>query len=342
MNMTLAGDDSLGDLTDRELRQRVSRSKKTLAELEAVPPSEVVRNGRAEEYLKAMDASIATIEETTTELSRRAEKEKRSRVREAVEAVPRFRELEKRRSRNQHPALGTPLRWLQRTKPPEIEGVNLDVSRLTHNEGHELAEICKRFWDAPAGAEREAADVARFEELVGQWAGDVTLFQNQRRKAEVEERMAKIKEAQRVAALPKRPLYAEQGSVTLPRFLFEWVRDSRNGEWTVADTGMLVVMLQQFENRTPLIAGATFEEEDGEHVLVIPGAIGSDIRFQGRANGDSLDSTDSGHVRVKVALSACVRNKWLTAEQAGGQLRIKLGERARKVREGKEEAKASS
>jgi len=75
----------------------------------------------------------------------------------------------------------------------------------------------------------------------------------------------------------------------------------------------------------------------GEPVLVVPGVIGGDIRFQGKANGDSLDSSDSGHVRVRVALSACVRNKWLTAEQAGGQLRIKLGERARTVREGKEE-----
>jgi hypothetical protein len=41
-------------------------------------------------------------------------------------------------------------------------------------------------------------------------------------------------------------------------------------------------------------------------------------------------------VRVKVALAACVENEWLTTEQAGGQLRIKLGERARKVREGNE------
>lgn len=89
-----------------------------------------------------------------------------------------------------------------------------------------------------------------------------------------------------------------------------------------------------------LIAGASFEEEDGEPVLVVPGAIGGDIRFRGRASGDSLDSTDSGHVRVRVAMSACVRNKWLTAEQAGGELRIRLGERAQKVREGKEAAPA--
>jgi hypothetical protein len=72
-----------------------------------------------------------------------------------------------------------------------------------------------------------------------------------------------------------------------------------------------------------------------DHVEVAP----SDLRFQGRTNGNSPDSTDS--VRVREALSACVRNKWLTAEQAGGQLRIKLGERAKKVREGKEDTKAA-
>jgi hypothetical protein len=60
-----------------------------------------------------------------------------------------------------------------------------------------------------------------------------------------------------------------------------------------------------------------------------------DIRFQGRANGDSLDSTDSGHVRVRVALSACVRNKVAHRGAGGRALRIKLGERARKVRAGK-------
>jgi hypothetical protein len=88
-------------------------------------------------------------------------------------------------------------------------------------------------------------------------------------------------------------------------------------------------------------ASDDLEEEDGEPVMVVPGAVGGDLRFQGRTNGNSLDSTDSGHVGVREALSACVRNKWLTAEQAGGQLRIKLGERAKKVREGKEDTKAA-
>ena len=118
--------------------------------------------------------------------------------------------------------------------------------------------------------------------------------------------------------------------MTLPRYMFDWLRNSRDGEWTIADTGMFVVMMQQFENRTPLLAGATFEEEDGEPVLIVPGAIGGDLRFQDSTNGNSPDSTDSGHVRVREALSACVRNKWLTAEQAGGQ-RCAKGRRTRRL-----------
>ena len=119
------------------------------------------------------------------------------------------------------------------------------------------------------------------------------------------------------------------------RFVFDWLRDSRDGEWQVGDMGMLVAVLGMFENRISLFANGTFEEEDGELVLVVPG-FGGDLRLQRGANGDSVNSIDSGHVRVRVVLSTCVRNEWFTAEQAGGQLRIKLGERAKKVREGKE------
>jgi hypothetical protein len=229
------------------------------------------------------------------------------------------------------------LNFLKRTKPAALEGVNLDVARLTREEGEELAAIVKRFWDLPEGSERDPADVKRYELLVGKWAGDEHLFATYRRRQEAQRKMATIREEARVAKLPKRPIYAETGSVTVPRFVFEWLRDARDGEWTVADTGMLVVMLQQFENRIPLIAGARFDEEEGEPVLVIPGAIGGDIRFEGLRNGNSVDPSDSGHVRVREALGACVRNGWFRAEQAGGELRIKVGEHAKAVRQGKED-----
>jgi hypothetical protein len=47
-------------------------------------------------------------------------------------------------------------------------------------------------------------------------------------------------------------------------------------------------------------------------------------------------------VRERVALRTLIRNKWFAAEQTGGQLRIKLGERARMVHEGKERTKAAA
>jgi hypothetical protein len=67
-----------------------------------------------------------------------------------------------------------------------------------------------------------------------------------------------------------------------------------------------------------------------------------DLRFPRTCNTSGVDEASSGFVRERVALRTLVRNKWFTAEQTGGQLRIKLGERARKVREGKEGAKAAA
>jgi hypothetical protein len=72
----------------------------------------------------------------------------------------------------------------------------------------------------------------------------------------------------RVANLPKRVEWAEVGSITLPRFLFEWLETSRDESWTVADLGMLAAMLFQFENRVSLFPNARFEDENGEAVLV--------------------------------------------------------------------------
>ena len=66
---------------------------------------------------------------------------------------------------------------------------------------------------------------------------------------EVEKKMARIKEEQCVAALEPRPLYAEKGSVTLPRFAFSWLAGSRDQSWTVSDMGMLFALLGMFENR---------------------------------------------------------------------------------------------
>jgi hypothetical protein len=67
----------------------------------------------------------------------------------------------------------------------------------------------------------------------------------------------------------------------------------------------------------------------GAHRPVVEG-----LRFPPSRNASSHDWDSSGYVRERVGLETLVRNNWLDAERAEGELRIKLGERAKKRREG--------
>jgi hypothetical protein len=68
------------------------------------------------------------------------------------------------------------------------------------------------------------------------------------------------------------------------------------------------------------------------HVLRIP-AIRVRPRKTPSRNGYSEDFDSSGYVRDRVALGTLVRNKCLETERVGGELRIRLGEWAKKIRE---------
>jgi hypothetical protein len=204
-----------------------------------------------------------------------------------------------------------------------------------------LSEICERFWDLPKDGKRDARDVSRYELLVGRWAGDEHLFQNRRRKWEAQKRMDQIREEMRVKSLPRRPLYEEPGSVSVPRFVFSWLEDSTDNEWTIAHVGLLVTLLGMWENRSSaIIPGSRFEEEAEELVLVVPGGWDG-FRFARGRNGDTR-TLDSGSVRERPALATLAKNKWFEGTAAGMELRIKLGERAQKVREGKGAVKATA
>ena len=103
----------------------------------------------------------------------------------------------------------------------------------------------------------------------------------------------------------------------------------------MADLGMLVAMLGMFENQVSLFPNAVFEIEDGEPVLVAQSAL-AELRFPRDQDGHPSESFDSGYVRERVALSTLVRNKWFTAKQEDGKLKIRLGERAKEIRKGRE------
>ena len=78
----------LGELSERQLRDRLKHAEKTFDELDAVDAKEVLHSGQAEENLKRMDAATAAIEESRAELSRRAQTERRTKFREAVRRFP--------------------------------------------------------------------------------------------------------------------------------------------------------------------------------------------------------------------------------------------------------------
>ena len=80
-----------------------------------------------------------------------------------------------------------------------------------------------------------------------------------------------------------------------------------------------------------------FEKRDEEVVLVCSERFDR-LRFTHAVNPN--DGTDdirtSGRVKAQVTLRYLIRNNWFTATQDGGKFTIRLGERAKKVREGKE------
>jgi len=221
---------------------------------------------------------------------------------------------------------------------PELNGETLEPGRLSEAEGRELRGFIKRkLAHGDLGIEQlDAKEERRFEKLVGKAAGDEGLLARKRKERETQEKIAAAKEELRIAALPRRLEYAEPGSIALPRLVFDWLQNPAAGSLDLPILGALVGLLFSFENQRPIIDGAVFEKRDEELVLVCSEPFDR-LRFTHAVNpNDGADDFGtSGRVKAPTTLRYLIRNKWLTAEQVGGQLRIKLGERARRVREGK-------
>ena len=88
-----------------------------------------------------------------------------------------------------------------------------------------------------------------------------------------------------------------------------------------------------FQDDPSIFIDGRFEGEGDHRTLVVPGGIGADLRMRGKITGSPVESGGSGFVRVKSALAVLQRNKWFEVEQTVGELRIRIGERARKLRE---------
>jgi hypothetical protein len=73
-----------------------------------------------------------------------------------------------------------------------------------------------------------------------------------------------------------------------------------------------------------------FVEEGGELVLVAPWGTGSEVKLVNRVEGSVHDG--NGGIKVRSSLAVLHRNGWFRVEQSVGEIRIRLGERAKKLR----------
>jgi hypothetical protein len=178
-------------------------------------------------------------------------------------------------------------------------------------------------------------ETATWERLLGKAAGDEGLFERKRRDAQAKANIAALTEQRRLANLPKRPLCAEPGSVSLPEYVcHSWLVDygALQGDWTLMDVGLLVAILGAFSNdEASVFVNGAFDGEGDERTLVVPAGIGSGVRMHGQIAGEPSDPESSGFIRVRSALKVLARNRWFEVEQTVGELRIRLGERARRL-----------
>ena len=225
--------------------------------------------------------------------------------------------------------------------PPELNGEKLDPKKLSDDEGTELRDFIKRKLDGrrdyPNMEPLDAKEETRFAQLAGKAAGDEGLFARKREERETQEKIAAAKEKLRIATLPRRLEYAEPGSIALPRFVFDWLQNPATGSLDLPILGALVGLLFSFENQKPIIAGAVFEKRDDEIVLVCSGPFDQQ-RFTRAVNpNEGVDDFGStGRVKAPATLRYLIHNTWLRGAQEEGKFTIRLGPRAKKMREGME------
>lgn len=319
----------IADMNRRALDQFIRRERKKLAELTAIELSgQELRAGKGEESLAEMRAVSIGIQAAEAERNRC-----RTMTVDSATVGLRLRarrEMEKRRKQSN--PVERSLSKVRAFAHPELLGSKLDTARLSAEEGKELKALVEQRWDAsadPPGAKPlTAAQAKQYERLLGKLAGADHLFADRRKEAAQKAEREEIAEKLRLDGLPRRPVYAEVGSIALPRFVHTWLKNSR-GQFTIADLGMLSALLLMFENQESLFIGGRFESIDGEPVLILRE---EQLRFPSSRNNDAMTSGHSGFVREKMALRTLVRNKWFEVEWPAGELRIMLGERAKALR----------
>jgi hypothetical protein len=116
----------------------------------------------------------------------------------------------------------------------------------------------------------------------------------------------------------------------------QWLTDPEQAHaeecFGLADVGVLYALLDTFANdSTELFPGSRLEGDGDDRTLAIPALTGADVRTFGRIAGSSLNTGASGQVRPWASINMLALNEWVTVERSASELRIRLGDRARKL-----------
>lgn len=128
-----------------------------------------------------------------------------------------------------------PLTLARDLDPDVLDGVPLNPDLLSDAELDELRRLLRPRRERAITEE----DLARFELLVGQAAGEPGLYA--RRRDEIERSQAMKAEATNLARafLPRRRRDPEPGSIELPALLWSWVTNGEDDTFDLTDLGML-------------------------------------------------------------------------------------------------------
>jgi hypothetical protein len=312
--------------SERQLRKTVRACERTLERLASLDVEKAIREGRTEALLAEGERAVAASLAAKEELRQRGihASTARSGLPDSLRGILPTRT---RVPHGAHPA-AVALRAVAAFGHRELAGATLTASRLTHDEGVELAALVKRLRAPGDGRGFTSEERARYEFLLGKCAGNESLFAKHRRETTTRKKLDELTKEARIASLPRHVAYEEPGAVVLPAIVFEWLTTSREASWTIADVGVLAAVLGVFANRdASLIVGAQLERDGDHDVLVIP----EDVRFRHDANPHPMQG-GAGQVNPSIALATLARNKWIVVERDTGAFRIRLGQRGRAVR----------
>jgi hypothetical protein len=294
-------------------REELEREEQTLRRLMKTPP----------------EGSAATINAAAAKLRSTAEQVKPLRAQvfneEAHRAAARRagrRELEQKERekaeerKRREPARKATRRMLQFAHP-ELRGATLNSTRLSIEEGEELLALVEERLAGSLSAKKEK----RYRRLVGVLAGDPDLFERKRTEQEAEERQAAEAKRARLDAMPLRR-YEGKGGAYLPAYLHSWLLGRAEGSLSVVDLGLLGTLLLAFEHGVSPFYGSEVLA-DGAIVL----DAGGPFQLVAQAN----PAGELGAGRVREAADYLARNGWLQLETVESRVRLRPGERARKL-----------